>query len=240
QQAQLLMKYANQQLELDNPQTAVIYPEGESYAGLLERLKNQATGLGWPAPIHSAHKPGEWDMASAVRRLQAQAVELVFFLGPASALREFTERAAAARWQPYILRPGVIGGQGIFDLAADFTDRVFLAYPSLPVDHTAQGVQEFESLHARHGLDFAYSRAQISAFTAAQVMAEALKRAGRALSREHLITALEGLNEYRPGLMPAISYTSTRRIGALGGYVVALDLPNRRFGPPSKWIPLEP
>jgi hypothetical protein len=110
----------------------------------------------------------------------------------------------------------------------------------VPSDHTAKGVREFEQLHADYDIDYRHSTAQISAFVAASILVEGLKRAGRDLSRDRLVTELEGMSDFQAGLMPPISYNATRRIGALGGYVVALDLERKGFGKPSKWINLQP
>ena len=71
-------------------------------------------------------------------------------------------------------------------------------------------------------------------------MVEGLKRAGKNLSREKLVRELEGLTDFHASLVPPITYSATRRIGALGGYVVQLDLKNKSFGVASKWIELRP
>jgi hypothetical protein len=41
---------------------------------------------------------------------------------------------------------------------------------------------------------------------------------------------------FQTGLTPPISYSPTRRIGALGAYVVKLDLKNKTFAPVDSWI----
>ena len=121
-----------------------------------------------------------------------------------------------------------------------FAGSIRLGYSSIPSDHSAKGVREFEKLHLDHGFDYSHSTAQISAFVAAKILLEGLKRSGRDLSRERLVKELEGLADFHPGLMPPISYNATRRIGAFGGYVVALDLEKKGFSDASKWIELQP
>ena len=63
-----------------------------------------------------------------------------------------------------------------------------------------------------------------------------MRRVGKDLSREKLIQALEGLYEFSTGLTPAITFGPNRRIGAMGTYVVTIDLKERRFVPASGWI----
>jgi ABC-type branched-subunit amino acid transport system substrate-binding protein len=108
----------------------------------------------------------------------------------------------------------------------------------LPQDHTPRGVEQFEKLHEEHRINYHYSTQQISAYVAAMVLAEGMKRSGRDLSREKLVEELESLSGFQPGLMPTISYSTSRRIGGLGGYVVELDLKQKKFGTASKWIQL--
>ena len=76
----------------------------------------------------------------------------------------------------------------------------------------------------------------LSAFSAAKILVEGLKRAGREVSREKLIETLEGLSGYVTGLTPAVTYGPNRRIGAMGAYVVTIDLEKREFVPPSSWV----
>ena len=65
---------------------------------------------------------------------------------------------------------------------------------------------------------------------------EALIRAGRDLSREKLVTTLEGLYDFDTGLMPPLTYGPNRRIGAQGAYVVTIDPEKRQSTPASGWI----
>jgi len=76
----------------------------------------------------------------------------------------------------------------------------------------------------------------LAAFSSAKILVEGLKQAGRDLSREKLIVVLEGLYEYQTGLTPPITYGPNRRVGALGAYIVSIDLKAKRFVPVSNWI----
>ena len=63
---------------------------------------------------------------------------------------------------------------------------------------------------------------------------EALRRAGRNLTREKLVDILEEFDGYETGLIPRISYGPNRHIGALGGYVVSFG----RDQVKSEWVEL--
>jgi len=103
-------------------------------------------------------------------------------------------------------------------------------------DQTSAALAEFRSLLEARGFAERHRASQISALVAARILAEGLKAAGRDLSRAKLLVALEKLYEFETGLTPAITYGANRRIGALGTYVVTLDLETRDFVPVGGWI----
>jgi len=64
-----------------------------------------------------------------------------------------------------------------------------------------------------------------------------LKRAGADLSREQLITALEGLYDYETGLTPKLIFGPNRRVGAAGAYVITINADTKEFVSTSGWVP---
>ena len=98
---------------------------------------------------------------------------------------------------------------------------------------------EFQELHKKYGLPKQRIAVQVSAYVAAKVFVEGLRRSGRALSRVNLVAALEGLSKYETGLTPPVSFGPNRRIGVLGAYVVSVDLENRRFRSDAQWVRLD-
>ncbi|MFD1691035.1 ABC transporter substrate-binding protein [Azotobacter chroococcum] len=87
-------------------------------------------------------------------------------------------------------------------LPAAFSGRLFLAYPLLPADVSPAGAQALEALRRRAGLDGQQPALQIGAYSAALLLAEGLKRAGRDASRERLLRELENLHALHTGVTP--------------------------------------
>jgi len=217
----------------------IVHLAGPAYSEVVRQLQKDLAGRRMPAPLVISYQPPFLDKVDLVNTLRSRGAHTVVFMAPVDELKRFVAEAARQDFAPTLLLPGVFAGQPMFELDRTFGGRVLVAYPSIPGDHTADGVRDFEALHAQHGFGYEYSTAQISAFVAARVFAEGLKRAGRALSREKLLVALEGISDYRAGLMPPISYNRSRRIGAYGGYVIELDTAEGKFGATSNWIGLE-
>ena len=80
---------------------------------------------------------------------------------------------------------------------------------------------------------------QVAALGSALVLVEGMSIAGRDLSRQKLLAALEGLRGFETGLLPRLSYNADRRIGSYGAYVVKVDLAKRTFLPQPDFIRLQ-
>src|SRR6185436_18141897 len=111
----------------------------------------------------------------------------------------------AAGWSPAVYLLGTLVGRNITELVpVKMKDKVFLAVPTIPSDISPAGAVEFTSTH---------TAAQASAIAAARILVHGLELCGKDLSRERLVTTLEGLYEYDTGLMPRITFGPNRRIG---------------------------
>jgi len=240
QQARVLARHAATELLPDSARLAIIHPNGAVYEAAAKSVQAQSAAKDWGPVRTSSYQAPYFDAVDAARFLQQENINTVIFFGAANDLRRLADEAGRLNWKLDLMLPGVFASKGMFEFPAAFEGRVFLGYSTMPADHTEKGVHDFEKLHADHDLGYQHSTAQISVFVAAGILVEGLKRAGRELSRERLINELEGLSAFQAGLMPPISYNATRRIGALGGYVVALDLQEKKFAKASKWIELQP
>jgi len=217
----------------------VVHPASAAYGSVVARAVAEADSRAGTKTEELAYTPPYLDAVDTCQQIESRGIDAVVFLGPAVQLRRLGDECARLSVATDLLFPGVFAGQDLFGIDANFDGRLMVGYSSTPADHTPLGVAEFEGLHERHGFGFEYSAAQISSFVAVKVFAEGLKRAGQSLSREKLLIAMEGLADFQPGLMPAISYNRSRRIGAFGGYVLTIDLANKRVGESSNWITLQ-
>jgi hypothetical protein len=75
----------------------------------------------------------------------------------------------------------------------------------------------------------------LTALTSAAVLVEALKRAGRDLSRESLIAQLERLVQFTTEFSPPLTYNTRRRIGARGAFLAGVKPEVRRFQRLTGW-----
>jgi ABC-type branched-subunit amino acid transport system substrate-binding protein len=223
--------------EFRNSGVVVVYPRSEFNKNILESIKDQSAKAGLSPPTVYDYAAGGFAAAETVKQLkQSNPDKLLFFMGDTEELLSFMREAEKLNWFPTVVTVGAGVGAKILSAPAAFDGKVFLAFPTSPADQSPEGIKEFRALAEKYRLPSTHLAAQISAFSAAKVLTEALKRIGKDLSREKLIQALEGLYEYPTGLTPAITFGPNRRIGATGAYIVTIDLKQKQFVPASGWV----
>lgn len=179
---------------------------------------------------------GQFDAARLAQKLSEPSTEIVFFLGPSAAANVFLLEAHKLDWQPLFLIPGPLTGREVLAAPASLDGRIFVSCTTLPSDQTPDGVAEYRRLAEAYKLPSQHLATPLTALASAKILVEGLKRAGRDVSREQLIGALEGLYQLQTGLTPALTCNRNRRVGAWGASIVSVDLKAKTFVPVSAWI----
>lgn len=237
-QARALVDFAARKQPVKTSDIAIVSPQSEQSASLIEAVKDQAKKVGRNTVETYVYATAPLDVAGIVPKIQQKAQDTILFLGTGAEALAFMKEAERLRWSPtlYLLSASV--GREVFDAPPGFNHKIFISFPTSPADQTAEGIKEFRALAEKYRLPSQHLVAQLSAYSAAKVLVEGLKRAGKDVSREKLIAALESFNRFETGLTPAITYGPNRRIGATGAYVIAIDLEKKQFIPTSEWINL--
>ena len=238
-EARALVEYAARHLGLKNPAVAVLHPEGEEYAPVVAAVTSQAARHGWERVQTVTFTPGAFNLGGRAAAQAEAGAEVVLLLGGREGVASFVEGLRATGARPYLLLPGSLASEAVLGAADALGDRVYLAFPSLPSDQGGPGLQAFRDLQARHALPRRHLAAQTSAYVAAEVLVEALKRSGRDVSRESLQQTLERLVDFPTGLTRQVTYGPLRRVGLSGAHIVGLDPQARTFRPTGVWIDLD-
>jgi ABC-type branched-subunit amino acid transport system substrate-binding protein len=227
QQARALVNFAAKKPELKKSRLAIVHSQNELSLAAAAAIEDQARKLGWTSVIKKSFSS---DAAATVTALKAEGAEAVFFLAVGSGEAEFIKAAVAANWTPHIFLLGAFTGRDLMNtLPLSFKDRVFLSFPTVPTDVGPKGLAELRALEEKYKFAPGHTSAKLNAFAAAKIFTEGLKRAGRELSREKLVTSLESLYEYDTGVTPSITFGPNRRVGAMGAYVLSIDPAKKEF-----------
>lgn len=239
QQARALIDYSRNSLKRSNSRIAIVYSPEVVSPQVVEAIQQYCKQSGREAVMSVNGQSEGFGSTSLVQKLKRADVDLTLLLASGDEAGKLAKAAEKTSWMPVLLIPGSLASNNLLDLRGSFEKRLFMALPSLPSDQTQAGASEYRALADSYHLPTAQIESQITALCSAKVLTQGLKLAGRAVTREKLVTALEGLYDFDTGLMPRIEFGTDRRIGALGAYIVMLDSDKKQLRPVSGWLRLD-
>lgn len=233
--ARVLVEFAARSSDLKTQRWAVFAPDREHATALAVQQECEQRGCGGfeVLPASAATNPG------SVARLMHAGVQGIVFAGAEGQLAALIASADRLGWHPAIYTPTAGVVKAMLGAPRGFGGKLFAAYP-MRADQPSTGAnaRAFDALRRSRALGEQHLTAQRFAYAAMAIVEEGLRQAGRDLSRERFAQAVERLHRFDAGPLPPMSFGPGRRIGALGGYVVAVE-PQRGFVPVSDWIALE-
>ena len=237
EEAVSLVNFAAARPELRKTRAAIVYGDNTLQLAAAAAAAEQMKSIGWTSVAKQSYTSTNLDAQRVVNELKNGGAEVVFFFGGGREQSALLTEAASIAWTPNFFVLGVLSGKELTpETIAPFKDRLFVAFPTVPADISSTGMAEFRSLHEKYKFAPRHTAAQLSAFASAKVFVEALTRAGRDLSREKLVTTLEGFYDYETGTTPRITFGPNRRVGAAGAHVVSIDVAEKEFATASRWI----
>lgn len=235
-QARALVSWLAQKPAIKEGGLAIVYHRTGLTTSVLEAVQKQSEKESLRVPVIFEYLSNNPGAAEAVRQVKPKPPEAIFFLGNTTELLSFLKEAEKLNWFPEIyLQAGGVNAS-VFEAPAGFAGKIFSTVPTSPQNQAPETLREFWALAEKYKLPQKHLTSQITAYSSAKVLVEALKRAGKELSREKLIQTLEGFYEFQTGLSPAITYGPNRRVGAMGAYVVMVDLKEKKFVPVGGWV----
>ena len=240
EQARALVTFAAKKNDASKSHVAIVSPEAEFNRSIAAVIEEQTKKLRWSSVTTNYYARERFSAAEFVNNSHQKQIDTVFFLGSGPEAAAILKEAEAVGWTPTLYMMGSLVGRNIGDAVnVKMKDKVFFAFPTVPADVSAAGAAEYTALLQRNKLEPTHAAAQASAIAAARILVHALELCGKDLSRERVVTTLEGLYEYDTGLMPKITFGPNRRIGALGAYVVTIDPEKKLFPASMEWVAVE-
>lgn len=227
--AEVLALHLGREPKMKATRAVLLHPQGAAGTALADAVEGRLKGQGWSRLGRIEFRPGASDPAALARALEARGAEAVFLLGPGADVAALARQLADGGRAPFLLLPGPLAPRAVLELPAAFEGRILLAYPTVPADQKPQALRHYAGLFRGGALVPGHQTSQVPAYSSAVLLVETLKQVGRDLTRDKLVAALESVHGFETGLVPAVSFNADRRIGALGGYVVAVDLKGRNF-----------
>jgi ABC-type branched-subunit amino acid transport system substrate-binding protein len=210
----------------------IVGPEGGRADGLVSAAKDQLRRKDRDdPPTVVAYEAGGFDSAGLAETVARDGVAAVIFLGAQDELDALIVELANRVPVPRVYLLSSLMSRPLVNLPVVFDQRVFLAHPTLSSDISPRGRQEYQELAKTYSWSNDHIQARLASLAAAKLFVEGLRKAGRDLSRQRLVEGLESLYAFDTGVTPPLSYGPNRRIGALGAYIVTVDLVNKTYKP---------
>ena len=211
-----------------------VNPYGQLF---LERLRALASSGGYTVvgnvPVDS-RDPG--DLTVGLKRLvDAGAQAVVMALYPAQG-KKVVEAKGALGWTGTLVSAGPLTDEQLLTVPGGHADGTlgFCYYPDPDVSNEP-GVARYRAAMTKYHPGKPRNRYSLYGYTFGRLIVEGLRRAGRDLTRERLVDALESMRAWDAGgVMPPVSFSPTDHHAQPAGFVC--ELKAGRFVPLSGWI----
>lgn len=237
EQGRALLQVLRRQPGHERARVALLWPDEPGQAGAADELAAACERLGLTVSLRRALSRETYGVPETVAAVRAAAPDALLLLCARGEERALLAALATASLRPQVLLPAYVGGAAVLALPDAFHGRVFVGLSVPPLDPArltdGQALRLFAP--ASGAAPLRPSPTALSAFRAARLLVEALRAAGRDVTRDGLTTALEGLYDFDLGVGPRVTFGPNRRAGAPGAHVVTVDLKRRAFAPAADW-----
>ncbi len=155
--------------------------------------------------------------------------DVVLYLGTPSALRPLLQEADAMRVPPRVLIPAAHSSRDVFFAPARLD--ILLAIPTAPEDVSEEGDAELRALEVPPK----HATACRLALASAKLTIDAIRRGGRDVNREALVSTLETFYAAATSLTPPITWTPSHHTGTRKVRVLSLDIKKQRWEDRGVW-----
>jgi branched-chain amino acid transport system substrate-binding protein len=152
-------------------------------------------------------KRGAADVSAQIAKLQAAKPEVTFLvLTPGPGAQALKERQKIGWSDTLMVSSGPLTDERYLALAAEAAEGVegLSLWPD-PLTSELPGIKQYRESMKKYFPKNEPNRYSLSGYFAAMLFTEGARRAGRGLTRESLVTALEGIRGWESGILPPIT-----------------------------------
>jgi branched-chain amino acid transport system substrate-binding protein len=184
---------------------AVIYPDDAFGATVLQGVQAAMKGMG-AEPIATASYVRQTNQAElAIDKVKAANPEAVVVVGPANTVAPILKQAHAKGWKPLFVTVSFVGTDELIQEAGADAEGMVVTQVVPPYYLTdLKTVALYRRSLQKYMPSSRPNFVSLEGFVDAMVMVEGLKKAGKELTREGLIHAIESIHEMDMGLGPQL------------------------------------
>ena len=211
---------------------------GYTFRGPGEKML-QKLGLTWAAA--ESYKRGAKDLSAQVAKLRKANLDACLLVATPPPGATFLKEAHKQGWKnTKIISSGPLTDEKYINLSGGVGEGVWgLSLWPDPVNSQLPAVVEYRKIVDKYGKDKdkTPNRYSLYGYFYAKLFVEGLKKAGKNLTRESFIAALESIKNWESGMVPPVSFSSSNHLSQNSGFMV--EVQQGVFRPISGWITLK-
>ena len=188
-----------------------------------------------------SYKRGAKDLSAQVAKLRNADLDACLLVATPPPGAAFIKEAHKQGWKDTrIISSGPLTDEKYINLSGGVGEGVWgLSLWPDPVHSNDPAVVEYREIMEKYGKDRdkTPNRYSLYGYFYAKLFTEGLKKAGKNLTRESYITALEGIKDWENGIIPAVSFSATDHLAQNSGFMV--EVQKGVFRPISGWLTLK-
>ena len=241
-EAMIIVDYVMKDLKADKPKIAICYQDDEWGKDGLRGIKEAVSKYGLKLAAAESYKRGSVDLSSQVINFKRAKAEYIFYIGFSPNLATLMKESKKMGMSPKFFGDvGTVSGQTLKLAGEAARDSMYIIHSATP-DEDVPGIADMRAAFKKYRPDIKriYPIMCVS-WAGSLALTEALNRAGRDLTREGLIDALESLNNFSTGgVTPPVTYGPTSlgpvsRKGIHALRVLKADIDKMKFVPITEW-----
>ncbi|MBV9180956.1 MAG: ABC transporter substrate-binding protein [Acidobacteria bacterium] len=152
------------------------------------------------------------DISAAVKAVREEKPDAVILAGPYAPVAAILKEAHAANWSPLFLTVSFVGTEGLLRAAGQDAEGVVITQVVPPYDRIdLPTIKLYRAALEKYMSGTSPSFVSLEGFVDAMVLVEGLKGAGKDLTREKFINAIESLHHFDLGLGPEFPLEYSRQ-----------------------------
>jgi len=188
-----------------------------------------------------SYKRGAKDLSAQVAKLRKANLDACLLVATPPPGAAFLKEAHKQGWkETKIISSGPLTDEKYINLSGGVGEGIWgLSLWPDPVNSTDPAVVEYREIVEKYGKDRdkTPNRYSLYGYYYAKLFVAGLQRAGRDLTRESYIAALEGIKDWENGITPPVSFSATDHLAQNSGFMVEVKM--GVFRPISGWITLK-
>jgi len=216
-EATLLTQYALDKL---NAKKIALFYQNDAFGKEgLDAVNAELKKRGLAEASGVSYEPSDTNFSSQALKLQSTGADTVIIYAVPKPGASIIAEMDKIGFKPNLLASSVINDPALFQLAGPGIEGLLLLAWLPAFDDTSNPkIVEYQDFMKKYAANEQIGSFSLVGYTQGQLATEALKRAGKDLTRDGLIKALESFQDWKGSVAPSLTYTATDHQGVKAAY----------------------